>query len=303
MNDIFRAFSDICQTSLFTGAWWCPSCIKETCSGCVAETLPCDSGFTPVCIDCPEETLHPVTRFDPLKLTEVVDKAGQMLIQDKRSPQRPPKDPHAPQETEAAYFFHSSMDMSDFRQAWSQGRPVVVSDVQMEATGPDYFIKRFPDMKVELEDCETGERLRWRPKVSEFLPDFGRSIDPTKTWKLKDWPPNALFRTTFAHLFGAFMGALPCPDMCRSDGIENLAAHMPSNIGPMPDLGPKAYVAQGTKQDDEHSGSTVLHMDLTSAVNVMIWCADLAPGTPGYAVWHIFPANRVHDTVSTAAAL
>ena len=151
------------------------------------------------------------------------------------------------------------MDIIDFQQAWSQGRPVVVSDVQMEATGPDYFIKRFPDMKVDLEDCETGERLRWRPKVSEFLPDFGRSIDPTKTWKLKvyiqsrfsnavdgfayltlslqDWPPNALFRTTFAHLFGAFMGALPCPDMCRSDGIKNLAAHMPTNIGPMPDLG------------------------------------------------------------------
>lgn len=54
--------------------------------------------------------------------------------------------------------------------------------------------------------------------------------------------------------------------------------------------GPKAYIAQGTKQDDEHSGSTVLHMDSTSAINVMVWSADIGPGIPGYATWHIFPA-------------
>lgn len=32
-------------------------------------------------------------------------------------------------------------------------------------------------------------------------------------------------------------------------------------------------------------------MDLTSAVNIMVWSADIAPGTPGYVLWHIFPAN------------
>lgn len=55
--------------------------------------------------------------------------------------------------------------------------------------------------------------------------------------------------------------------------------------------GPKAYIAQGTKQDNDHSGSTVLHMDLTSAVNVMVWAADMAPGEPGFALWHIFSAT------------
>lgn len=77
------------------------------------------------------------------------------------------------------------MAPDDFDYAWSQGVPIVVSGVYMEASSPKYFIKHFPDMKVDLEDCETGMLLRKKPTVSEFLPDFGRSIDPTKTWKLK----------------------------------------------------------------------------------------------------------------------
>lgn len=32
-------------------------------------------------------------------------------------------------------------------------------------------------------------------------------------------------------------------------------------------------------------------MDLTSAVNVMMWAADRGPEQPGYALWHIFPAS------------
>lgn len=32
-------------------------------------------------------------------------------------------------------------------------------------------------------------------------------------------------------------------------------------------------------------------MDLTSAVNVMLWARDEPCGAKGYAVWHIFPAN------------
>ncbi|KAF7964645.1 hypothetical protein HWV62_4521, partial [Athelia sp. TMB] len=249
----------------------------------------CDSDLAPVCINCPEECLHPITRFDPMELKKAIDKATLILGEEEKLAEKPLEDLYAPQSTEAIYFTHSSMKSSEFEQAWANGLPIVVSGVQIEV-GPEYFIKRFPEMRVDLEDCDTGERMLRKPTVSEFLRDFGRSIDPDKTWKLKDWPPKALFRTTFYHLFRAFMDVIPCPDMCRSDGIKNLAAHMPTEVGPMPDLGPKAYIAQGTKQDDEHSGSTVLHMDSTSAINVMVWSADIGPGIPGYATWHIFPA-------------
>lgn len=77
------------------------------------------------------------------------------------------------------------MKVGDFKQAWSQGLPVVITDVQIEDIGPEYFIRKFPHMRVDLEDCETGARPSKKPTVGEFLPDFGRSIDPTKTWKLK----------------------------------------------------------------------------------------------------------------------
>lgn len=50
---------------------------------------------------------------------------------------------------------------------------------------------------------------------------------------------------------------------------------------------PKAYVAQGTRNSNPHPGSTILHMDLTSAVNVMVW-TDNIDSKPGYAIWHIF---------------
>lgn len=55
-------------------------------------------------------------------------------------------------------------------------------------------------------------------------------------------------------------------------------------------IGPKLYNADGSMQDDHHSGSTRLHMDITQALNVMIWAANFPDGRTGYAVWHIFRA-------------
>ena len=55
-------------------------------------------------------------------------------------------------------------------------------------------------------------------------------------------------------------------------------------------VGPKMYNAQATLQDDDHHGSTRLHLDLTDAVNIMIWAANLPDGKPGYPIWHIFAA-------------
>jgi hypothetical protein len=56
-----------------------------------------------------------------------------------------------------------------------------------------------------------------------------------------------------------------------------------------PFAGPKMYNAHGSKQGNRH-GSTNLHMDLTDAVNVMVWAAEKS-GKPGYAVWHIFTSD------------
>ena len=155
-----------------------------------------------------------MTRFNTAELTEAVAKATQLLAKNptrsilhrssnveylqliadrsysrilRRYPCHGPAPPSPIPNREAAYFSHLSVELGDFKQAWSQGVPVVITDAQMETIGPDYFIKKFPQMKVDLEDCETGAHLSKRPTVAEFLHDFGRSIDPSKTWKLKVW--------------------------------------------------------------------------------------------------------------------
>jgi hypothetical protein len=51
------------------------------------------------------------------------------------------------------------------------------------------------------------------------------------------------------------------------------------------------YNANGSILDDSHSGSTNLHLDITDALNVMLWAACLEDGGIGCAVWHIFRAE------------
>ena len=48
------------------------------------------------------------------------------------------------------------------------------------------------------------------------------------------------------------------------------------------------YIAHGTVQDEFHKGSTRIHVDLTDALNVMLWAANLSDGSSGYAEWTIF---------------
>ncbi len=48
------------------------------------------------------------------------------------------------------------------------------------------------------------------------------------------------------------------------------------------------YNALSTSHDDEHSGSTRLHLDLSDAVNILMWASTRKDGQRGYALWHIF---------------
>jgi hypothetical protein len=49
------------------------------------------------------------------------------------------------------------------------------------------------------------------------------------------------------------------------------------------------YNAHGDLQNHLRHGSTRLHLDVTAAVNIMLYVADLPDGSPGCALWHIFP--------------
>lgn len=95
----------------------------------------------------------------------------------------------------------------------------------------------------------------------------------------------------------------PSPAAVRRNGFMNLAAHVPTNAK-APDLGeydttffetcaygsrkgPKGYCAR-TAKDIKTYGSTRLHKDLSSAMNVLQHAAKTQGGKPGGAEWTMF---------------
>ncbi len=48
------------------------------------------------------------------------------------------------------------------------------------------------------------------------------------------------------------------------------------------------YNALASVYDDDHAGSTRLHLDLSDAVNILVYASTTADSRPGYALWHIF---------------
>ncbi|KZP02820.1 hypothetical protein FIBSPDRAFT_668874, partial [Athelia psychrophila] len=178
-----------------------------------------------------------------------------------------------------------------FKQQWSTGTPVVVKGIQLKGTsqwGPNYFSQRHGAHRVTIINCETGETRVIT--VAEFMATMGRLQVDGEIWKLKDWPPKEDFGDVFPDLDKAFQDAVPFGDYTRRDGVLNYASFFPTN-GVFPDLGPKMYIAKATPLNAFNVGSTILHMDVTSAVNLLIWASKLDDGSDGYALWHIFSAE------------
>jgi hypothetical protein len=76
--------------------------------------------------------------------------------------------------------------LSVFQQHWSQGIPVVVTNVQTTLQGnwtPEYFIERYGEQKVTLVDCETDSMLQ--ATVSDFFKNFNDVGDRKQILKLK----------------------------------------------------------------------------------------------------------------------
>ena len=79
------------------------------------------------------------------------------------------------------------------------------------------------------------------------------------------------------------MQALPLPQYTQRTGRRNLVSYLPAYTLP-PDLGPKMYVAYGSMRGQSSLGTTCLHMDMSDAVNVLVY-VEGASGLPS----SIFP--------------
>jgi len=48
------------------------------------------------------------------------------------------------------------------------------------------------------------------------------------------------------------------------------------------------YIAYSSIEDGQHHGSTKLHIDITDAINIMVWSSPISQQSD-YALWRIFP--------------
>ncbi|KAI0754544.1 hypothetical protein C8Q80DRAFT_1297762 [Daedaleopsis nitida] len=228
-------------------------------------------------------------RFEPSDLAETI--AAMRLALPRRSLDPPSTPPMSP--TNALVWDDGSFTDAEFYNMWLGGFPVVVTGLERRLQGrwsPDDFIHDYGSQKVTPVNAMTGEPVKCISSVAAF---FGLLKEPkshTNLLKLKDWPPQKHFRDAYPALFRAFVASIPvaCQDIAAVDGVFNLAAHLPSN-GIHPDLGRKMYIACGSPDDDTY-GMTCLHLDVTDAFNLTVWCYDHSQPA---AIWHIFPADSV----------
>ncbi|KAM9375532.1 lysine-specific demethylase 3B isoform 2-T2 [Pholidichthys leucotaenia] len=168
-----------------------------------------------------------------------------------------------------------------FRECWKQGQPVLVSGIhkrlKTELWRPEAFSEEFGDQDVDLVNCRNCATIS-DVKVRDFWDGFeviAKRLQDAEgnpmVLKLKDWPPCQDFRDMMPTRFDDLMENLPLPEYTQRDGRLNLASRLP-NFFVRPDLGPKMYNAYGLiSTEDRKVGTTNLHLDVSDAVNVMVY--------------------------------
>ncbi|XP_014488908.1 PREDICTED: probable JmjC domain-containing histone demethylation protein 2C isoform X3 [Dinoponera quadriceps] len=166
-----------------------------------------------------------------------------------------------------------------FQDQWKRGQPVIVSDVSkaldMSLWHPDSFARDFGDEKNDLINCMTGNLVPNQPmrKFWEGFEHFSKRLKDERgnpmLLKLKDWPPGEDFAELLPSRFTDLMKVLPLSEYTHRNGRLNLASRLP-NCFVRPDLGPKMYNAYGSALHP-NKGTTNLHLDISDAVNVMVY--------------------------------
>ncbi|RPD53490.1 hypothetical protein L227DRAFT_490016, partial [Lentinus tigrinus ALCF2SS1-6] len=177
-----------------------------------------------------------------------------------------------------------------FRSLWHLNIPIIVRGLHTQMQGswtPTSFIRTHGAEPVIM--LKSGGLPSERVSVKSFFQEFMRSdVDRGCAVKVKDWPPSASFEQEFKQNYDAFMQAVPMPSHTRYDGFHNLIAHYgipPPHIASLrPNVGPKVYIAT---PDTSREGSTRLHLDVASAVNILPWTSSGDPSLTG-AEWYIF---------------
>ncbi|CAH0391977.1 unnamed protein product [Bemisia tabaci] len=172
-----------------------------------------------------------------------------------------------------------SGNASIFQEQWKRGQPVIVSNVtsrlDKDLWTPESFIKDFGDVKNDLINCATDNIVPNQPmrKFWDGFENLSKRLKDEKgnpmLLKLKDWPPGEDFAELLPTRFLDLMNALPLGDYTQRSGCLNLASRLPECFV-RPDLGPKMYIAYGSAKCFSR-GTTNLHLDVSDAVNVLVY--------------------------------
>jgi len=166
-----------------------------------------------------------------------------------------------------------------FREHWSRGVPIIVSNcdgnLNQKLWNPEAFLENFGSQKNDLVDCGrnvvlVGHQMR---RFWEGFECVGKRLRNSHgqpmILKLKDWPATEDFAELLPAWFEDLLQALPLPEYTDRIGSLNLASRLPGFFV-RPDLGPKMYSAYGSALAPR-TGSTNLHLDVSDAVNLMVY--------------------------------
>ncbi|VVC32692.1 JmjC domain [Cinara cedri] len=190
-----------------------------------------------------------------------------------------------------------------FQEQWIRGQPVLVSGVgkglNKSLWNPESFSRDFGDQINDLIDCSTNKVIHDQP-MSKFWDGFedgskrlrdkdGRSM----MLKLKDWPQSEDFAERLPDRFKNLMDCLPLKEYTHRNGKFNLASYLPECFV-RPDLGPKMYIAYGNAGTTHKLlGTTNLHLDMSDAINVMVYVAITKNCSENNFEWYVKEAINV----------
>eukprot|EP00249_Psilotum_nudum_P024913 c29321_g1_i5 orf=645-3752(+) len=179
-----------------------------------------------------------------------------------------------------------------FQRHWLRGEPVVVRNVLEDTSGlswePMVMWRAVRDttknkFKEETTTVKAIDCLDWcevEINIHQFFKGYQEGRMHRSGWpemlKLKDWPPVNFFEERLPRHGAEFISALPFQEYTHPTcGVLNLAAMVPRNVLKA-DLGPKTYIAYGTRQELGRGDSvTKLHCDMSDAVNVLTHTSEV----------------------------
>ncbi|KAJ6737853.1 JMJC DOMAIN-CONTAINING HISTONE DEMETHYLATION PROTEIN [Salix koriyanagi] len=179
-----------------------------------------------------------------------------------------------------------------FQKHWAKGEPLIVRDVLEETTHLSWEPMVMWRALCENVDSDISSKMSEVKAIDclacceveintrQFFKGYMEGRTYHNFWpemlKLKDWPPSDKFETFLPRHCDEFIRALPFQEY--SDpyaGILNVAAKFPEEKL-KPDMGPKTYIAYGTREELGRGDSvTNLHCDMSDAVNILTHTAKV----------------------------